>query len=215
VIKTPDLIDSLVAGLKPVPRRAMARRLGLGVGFGAAIALAITLSLWGVRPDLANALATSPFWMKFAFAAALCFCGLAAIRALARPEGRVPTAAWFGICAILLTMMLLAGAQLLAADVVGYRRLVLGATAAVCPWLIALLSLPILIGVLSVMRTMAPTQLPLAGAAAGLVAGSAAACVYAISCDESSAVFVLLFYGLGIAVPTAVGGLIGSRVLRW
>jgi hypothetical protein len=57
--------------------------------------------------------------------------------------------------------------------------------------------------------------LPLAGAAAGLVAGSAAAFIYAISCDESSAAFVLLFYGLGIAVPTAMGGVIGARVLRW
>lgn len=213
--RTPDLIDSLASDLKSVPRGIVARRLVLGVGIGAAIAAIATLAIWGPRPDLTNALATPPFWMKFAFTALLCLCGLDAIRYLSRPEGKVPTKTWLVAAVTLLSMALVAGLQLLSADPADYRPLLLGATAAACPWLIALLSLPIMIGALAAMRTLAPTQLTLAGAAAGLAAGSTAAFVYAVSCDESSAAFVLLWYGSGIAVPTVAGALIGARILRW
>jgi hypothetical protein len=67
----------------------------------------------------------------------------------------------------------------------------------------------------SVLRTMAPTQLTLAGAAAGLTAGASAALVYAFSCDESALPFVLIWYGLGMALPTAAGAMLGRLALRW
>jgi hypothetical protein len=81
--------------------------------------------------------------------------------------------------------------------------------------LIALLSMPLFIAALRVMRGLAPTRLRLAGAAAGFAAGATAALVYCLHCPEMSPVFVGFWYLLGMLIPTALGALIGPRVLAW
>jgi hypothetical protein len=91
----------------------------------------------------------------------------------------------------------------------------LGGTWPSCPVVIAALSIPTFLGLLWTMRTMAPTRLRLAGAAAGLTAGALAALIYSLHCPETTAAFVGTWYVLGIAAPTVVGALIGPRVLRW
>ena len=78
-----------------------------------------------------------------------------------------------------------------------------------------MLALPVMASTLWMLRRMAPTKLTLAGAAAGLTAGAVAAFVYAFSCDESAMPFVLIWYGIGMALPTAAGALLGRAVLRW
>lgn len=209
-----ELIDELVGDLSPAPRAYVASRLALGMGCGAVLAAAITLMLWGPRPDLATAVTTWPFWMKAAFTGSLAAAGVASVDRLARPGAPARGAA----IAASLTVAVMAGlaAMQLAQSAEGAsRRLLMGSTAASCPWLIMLLALPVLTGALWAMRLMAPTRLTHAGAAVGLAAGSLAAFIYAVSCDESAAPFVLAWYGLGIAVPTLMGALLGSRVLRW
>ena len=127
------------------------------------------------------------------------------------PGGRA-TLAFAGV---LCAMSAMAAAELLRAPEVDYGRLVMGATSASCPWLIALLAIPVMVAILWAMRAMAPTRLTLAGTAAGLAAGGASAFIYAISCDESAMPFVLVWYGFGIALPAAAGAVLGNRVLRW
>lgn len=83
-----------------------------------------------------------------------------------------------------------------------------------CPLLIAL-PLPIFGAVLWTMRRMAPTRLRLAGAAAGMVSGAAAALVYCLHCPEMASAFVGCWYVLGIALPAALGALLGRRALAW
>ena len=90
-----------------------------------------------------------------------------------------------------------------------------GSTWRVCPFLIAGLSLPILIAVLRAMRELAPTRLRLAGAAAGLSAGAAAATVYCLHCPEMAPPFVAFWYVIGILLATGAGALLGPRMLRW
>jgi hypothetical protein len=80
---------------------------------------------------------------------------------------------------------------------------------------VLLLSLPILGGLLWALRRLAPTRLALAGGTAGLAAGAWAACLYCLHCPETSAVFVLTWYSLGIALATGLGALLGPRLLRW
>lgn len=209
-----DLIDQLVADLAPAPRSYVTRRMSLGIGGGAALSLAVTLVAWGPRPDLAAAITAGPFWIKALFTACLAVAGIMSSVRLARPGSRTGVAPLIVFVA-LTAMTGLAAVQLAASSADGSRRLVMGSTAASCPWLIIMLAVPIFAGALWAMRLMAPTRLTHAGAAIGLTAGSLAASVYAISCDESAAPFVLLWYGLGIAVPTLIGAALGSRVLRW
>lgn len=72
-----------------------------------------------------------------------------------------------------------------------------------------------LCGLLWAFRRLAPTRFPLAGFSAGVLAGSAAASVYALACTESGAAFLATWYTLGILGCGVVGALAGSRLLRW
>jgi hypothetical protein len=85
----------------------------------------------------------------------------------------------------------------------------------VCPWLIAACAAPIFLALVWALRGLAPTRPRLAGAAAGLAASGLGAAVYAVHCAEPGGAFVLIWYSLGILLPTAVGALIGPRLLRW
>ncbi len=211
---TSDLVDVLAADLPPRPRAWVARRLALGLLGGAVVSGAVTFALWGPRPDLATALATGPFWAKFGFTGLLAAAGIAAAGRLARP-GLAAKGATRWAVVVVLAMACLAVTQLARTPATEARGLVMGSTAASCPWLVILLALPILAGGIWAVRCMAPTRLAAAGAAIGLAAGGSAAFVYAVSCDESAMPFVLVWYGLGIAVPTVIGALIGPRLLRW
>jgi len=215
VITTPQLIDSLAGGLKPAPQGFVVRRLGLGVAIGASIAVLAVLLAWGLRPDIASAVTSSAFWIKLAYTGGLALAGFAAILRSARPGDRVQPAVWAGLVLVILAMAGFAAGALWQAPASAHRTMVMGSTAAVCPWLIALLAVPTLGGTLWMMRTLAPTQLTLAGALAGLTAGAIAAFVYAFSCDESALPFVLVWYGIGMAVPTVVGAMLGRVALRW
>jgi hypothetical protein len=211
---TDKLIDELVAGLVPVRSSNLRDRLVLGIGVGFAVSAVAMVATMGLRPDFTSALATGPFWIKFAFTGLLAGAGGAAVTDLARPGGSPRTAAVLGGLAVL-AMVTLALSQLLASAPDDYRPLLMGSTALVCPWLIVGLAIPILVTGLWTMRTMAPTRLTLAGAAVGLLAGSASAFVYAFSCDESAMPFVMIWYGLGIAATALIGAAVGRSALRW
>lgn len=84
-----------------------------------------------------------------------------------------------------------------------------------CPWLVLALAAPRFIGLLRAFRSLAPTRLRAAGAMAGLAAGAWAATLYCLHCPEASAIFVLSWFSLGIALATALGAVLGPWVLRW
>jgi hypothetical protein len=119
------------------------------------------------------------------------------------------------LAAPVLGMWILAAVALGGTPQTRWLELVLGQTAAICPFLITLLAAPVLLGGLWALQGLAPTRLRLAGASAGLLAGAAGACVYAFHCPELAAPFLGTWYVLGMAIPTALGALIGPRVLRW
>ncbi|MGH8701718.1 MAG: DUF1109 domain-containing protein, partial [Burkholderiales bacterium] len=184
--------------------------LGWGA-FGATLLMAIML---GVRPDLAEAARLPMFWVKLAFPAALLAGALLAALRLSRPGaqlGRVPAA----IAAPVLAMWLLAALALLGAAPGERDELVLGRSAASCPFIIALLSVPLFGSVLWAMKGLAPTSLALAGAAAGLLSGAGGALVYALYCPEMAAPFIGVWYLLGMLIPAVVGAVLGPHVLRW
>jgi hypothetical protein len=163
---------------------------------------------------LAAAVLTPSFWVKAATTLVLGLCGFAALLSLARPVGVVRWAAWVGLSTVV-ALGVAAAVQFGIATPAQRLPLLLGRTSASCPWLIILLSVPILVGLFRALRTMAPTRLRLAGAAAGFTSGSFAAFAYATSCDEHAMAFVFLWYGAAIAAMSVIGGLLGPKLLRW
>jgi hypothetical protein len=65
------------------------------------------------------------------------------------------------------------------------------------------------------LRHGAPTRPALAGAAAGLLAGSIAATFYAAHCTDDSPLFVATWYTIAIAGLAVLGAAGASRFARW
>jgi hypothetical protein len=213
-MKTADLIATLSAETSAVDPAAVAQRFYLKLAAGAVLALAAVVLVLGVRPDLDAAAQLPMFWMKLLFPASLAVAGLVALRRLSYPGMRLGRAPAVGAIPLAVVWML-AGAALLAAPEGARLPLVFGRTWLECPIIITLLSVPVLALAFRASRQLAPTRLSLAGAAAGLFAGGAAAFAYAIHCPEAEAPFLAVWYVLGMLIPTAAGALLGRRLLHW
>jgi len=213
-MRTDDLVAMLASGAGAVEPGATARRYAAALGWGAFGATLLMAIVLGVRSDLAAAVRLPMFWMKLAFPACLALGALYAATRLSRPGvqlGRAPAA----IVAPVLALWLLAAFVLATADAGEREALIFGSTWIVCPLLVAMLSLPVFVAAMWAMKGLAPTRLASAGAAAGLLAGSLGALIYALHCPEMEAPFLAIWYLLGMLIPTAAGALIGPRLLRW
>lgn len=213
-MKTDDLVQTLSSDLRPVGRGAVAGRLALGLGAGAVVSTVIMLVWIGPRPDLAQALSTPMFWVKFAYAALAGLILAVATSRLARPGARLG-----GLAAAIALPFALMGAmgamRLAMAAREAWHELLMGSSADVCPWRIFVIGLPLLAGSAWAVRGLAPTRLTLAGVLAGGAAGALAALIYGFHCPETAAPFVAIWYTLGMALVAALGGALGARLLRW
>jgi hypothetical protein len=213
-MRTDDLVALLATGAGAVKPNATARRYATAVGFAALGAALLMAVLLGVRHDLAQAILLPMFWMKLAFVACLAGVSLVGAMRLSRPGLRL---AWVpgALAAPVLAMWVLAALVLMRADAGQRSQLFFGETWNSCPFLIATLSVPGFVAVMWAMKGLAPTRLRLAGAAAGLLSGAIGAVVYSLHCPELAAPFIGFWYLIGLLIPTAVGALLGPRVLRW
>jgi hypothetical protein len=213
-MRTDDLIEQLAASVPPVRRNAAARRLCAGIGCGAIIAFAALAAWLGVRPDIAEASSTAAFWMKWVFTVSIGSAAFVALRRLGRPDGEVGRA-WWGLLAPVAIVGMMAVVEVLRAPPQDRLDVWLGHTALQCALAIPALAGPVFAGLLWGFRRLAPTRLRLAGAAAGLLAGAAGASVYAFTCPEQTAAFMVTWYDAGILAAGAIGALVGPRLLRW
>ncbi|MCM2252752.1 MAG: DUF1109 domain-containing protein [Ramlibacter sp.] len=213
-MRTDDLITALAADLTPVDPASTERRSLGKLMAGALVAFAVVLLWLGPRPDIAAAAALPMFWLKLAFPASLGVAALVALRRLGYPGVRLGRAP-LGVAAPVALVWLMAAVALLIAAPAQRLPLVLGETWQECPVTIALLSVPVMVFAFWALRGLAPTRLPLAGAAAGLFAGAAAALAYALHCPEMEAPFLGVWYVLGMLIPTGIGALLGPCLLKW
>lgn len=213
-MQTEQLIQSLAFDTPIVSRHAAERRIAIGLAAGGAVTLAIVAGWLGMRPDLDEAMTGYPFWMKWGYTLSCTGLALAAILHVARPDaGR---ARWAWVLAVPFALMLVLAAQELATTPSsGWMPLWLGNSWRECSSRVALLSLPVFGGLLWAFRALAPTQLRMAGAAAGLGAGACAATIYGLHCPEVSATFVATWYTLGMVLSAGIGALVGPRLMRW
>jgi hypothetical protein len=175
----------------------------------------------GVRPDVMTAMHNPFFDLKFAVTLALAIAAISVSLHLSRPEASLRGWGW----------LLLIPAGLLIAGIVGEMMMpprmltmpqrlpmmtrLVGSNSRVCMTAIPLLSLPLLAAALVGLRHGAPARPAVAGAIAGLLSAGLAATLYASHCTDDSPLFVATWYTIAAALVTAIGALVGSRVLRF
>jgi hypothetical protein len=213
-MKTDDFISMLATGVTPVDRHVFVKRFGVAVLLGAIGATLLVATLLGVRRDLADVAGTPIFWAKIALPLCLMIGALGAASRLARPGA--PAAGRSVLIGLPVAVVWIATLYLLANAPADERlAMVLGKTWRVCPFNIAVLSVPGFISVFWALKGLAPTRLALTGAAGGLLAGSTATLAYCLHCPEMGVPFWGVWYLLGMLVPTVIGALLGPRLLRW
>lgn len=213
-MKTDDLISMLATGVTPVDRHVVARRLCIATLLGATLATLLVALALHVRADLADVAATPLFWAKVALPLSLMLGALSMVARLARP-GMAPAVTWLGITVPFAAVWL--GAIVVITQTPAGERAaaVLGETWRVCPFNIAMLSVPAFVATFWALRGLAPTRLRLTGAVGGLLSGAVATLAYCLHCPEMGVAFWGVWYVLGMLVPAAVGALLGPRLLRW
>jgi hypothetical protein len=213
-MRTENLTAILAANLEPVDSKRTMRRYIFGIAAGALAALILTGGVLRLNPALPRAVSEPAFWVRELYCASLGALAVLAVARLARPGARlglVPAS----IAAVVLIMWILAATTLSSAASQIRVRLLLGTTFAVCPFLIAFVSAPLFLSFRWILKGLAPTRLRWAGAAAGFAAGSIGALVYTLHCPELTTPFIGTWYLLGMSIPTAIGALLGPRLLRW
>jgi hypothetical protein len=213
-MKTDELIARLAADTAREPKFALARLLGMGLGAGAVAAFLFTLVALGLRHDLGHAAADWQYWAKFAYPLALALAGAALVERLARP-GVAGGPRWLLVAIPLLAAVGFALAEWNLSPAEMHPVLMYGHSWLVCPFLIVMVSAPVAAGLVWSLKRLAPTRPVEAGAAAGLLSGAAGAWIYALHCNETSLVFVALWYTAGIALTALIGAAFGPRLLRW
>jgi hypothetical protein len=213
-MKTDEWVSLLATGIEPIDPRRTARRYGLAMLGGLLGALALTGGVLHWSPALSREVFEPMFWVRETYCATLGLLGFIVVTRAARPGTRLGLAP-AGIGVVIVALWTLAAVVLMTAPAQRRAHLLLGATAAVCPFLIALVAAPLFIALLCVLRTLAPTRLRVAGAAAGFAAGSLGSLVYSLHCPELAPPFIGVWYLLGMLIPTTIGASLGPRLLRW
>lgn len=208
--RTEALIRDLAA--RPLPRPLSPLTLAGAMLAGMALGLGAFLAVFGLRPDLTVAMQGLPVQAKSALPLAILALALWRAVASARPGATVrlwplalPAAAAAALVAHRLATM---GPAPVWAEIRGQTAL------ACLVSLSALSALPLAAG-LRLMRRGAPTRPGLSGGLLGLAAGAGVAAGYALHCTEDSPLFFVVWYGLGILVPTLAGAWLGRRLLAW
>ena len=212
-MKTQERIGLLASDTTPI-RPPARQQLGRAVLLGSLACVLLLLGLWGINPQMRQMAEHPAFMTKVVWLTGLIGSSAWGLLRLARP-GLSAGHSWTAVGLCLLAMLALAIGQSVQADPDAREAQWMGSSWQVCSVSIAALALPVLGALLWGLRQLAPTRPALAGAAAGVMAGSLAACVYSLHCTETSFGFFALWYIAGIAAVTVLGAVGGRRFLRW
>jgi hypothetical protein len=211
-MKTDELITLLANQAGPAPKALAVKRLLPASMAGGLLAAALVIGVLGLIPN--TMLAEPGPWIKFAYAGALAFAAAWLVSRVGKPgaSGRKAAGAVLGI---VLIMLMIGFVSYLGTEESERIAALMGHSWLLCPWTILVLSIPVMTGSFWAMKGLAPTNLPLAGAACGLFSGAVAAMAYALACTEPAAPFIAIWYTLGIALCGGVGAVLGPKVLNW
>jgi hypothetical protein len=212
-METEQLIRTLAAD-NPHHGRPVVFVLGLALLATAPVSFAGFAMVLGVRPDVMTAMHNPFFDLKFVITLALAISAIVVSLHLSRPEASLKGWGWLLLIPAGIVAAGIAGEMMMPQRLPMMTRLI-GNNSRVCMTAIPLLSLPLLAGALVGLRHGAPARPALAGALAGLISAGLAATLYASHCTDDSPLFVATWYPIATAVVTAVGAIIGAKVLRF
>ena len=213
-MKTEELIRALVSDctIRPV---ALRQAFALAVIPAVAITLCLYFVVLGPRPHLIALLATEPrLLFKISLAFLLVLLSALWVLRLARP-GIDPRRAALALCIIPVLLATAIALEFHTVPASLWTQKAIGTNAVHCLKSITFLGFAPLIAILLWLRYGAPRDPVVAGAAGGLLAGAIGAFLYATHCPDDSPFFVALWYTLAITFLTALGAVVGSRLLRW
>jgi hypothetical protein len=210
---TDQLIKTLAADNAHRPRR-VSFVLALALLAAAPVSILMFMAELGVRPDVMTAMHNPFFDLKFAVTLALAAAAITISLHLSRPEASLRGFIWLLAVPAGLLVAGISGEMMMPQRLPMMTRLV-GSNSRVCMTAVPLLSLPLLAASLIGLRHGAPARPALAGAMAGLLSAGLAATLYAAHCPDDSPLFVATWYSIATALVTAIGALLGSKVLRF
>ena len=210
---TEQLIRSLAADNSHYAR-PVGYVLMLALLAAAPVSLLIFFAELGVRPDIMTAMHNPFFDLKFAVTLALAISAIAVALHLSRPEASLRGFGWYLLIPAGLLVAGISGEMMMPQRAPMMTRLV-GNNSKFCMTFIPVISLPLLLAALLGLRHGAPSRPALSGAIAGMLSAGLAATLYASHCTDDSPLFVATWYTLAAALVTAIGALVGSRVLKF
>ncbi len=212
-MKTSELIAALAADPVPEPIH-LGRRFAAALAVGLAGALILYALILGPRPDLAEALRTIRFNLKFIDALALALPSLLLLLRLARPDAK-PGALALWLFAPLVLLAAAVIVELIVVPQAEWLPRLVGHNMRYCTTMVPLMAAPILAALIVALRAGAPQHPGWTGALAGAAAAGLASFLYASHCPDDSPLFVATWYPLATLVCAAVGAWAGRRFLAW
>ena len=167
----------------------------------------------GVRADIEPALATWRFDLKVAMVLIALGLSFALCLDCARPVPPVHPLRRLLPIAVLAVLAVVV--ELAMVPRASWSARLIGSNSLICLSAIPALSVAPLAAVLTILRRGAPASPAVAGAAAGLLAATSGAALYAFHCFDDSPLFVVTWYSIAAIPVVAAGALVGRRVLRW
>lgn len=210
-MKTDDLIRALTADSD---HRGAPFTTAILLAFGAA-ATSVVFAIWiGPRADFLSALTTVRFPFKIFVVATLAVTSIGLLLRSGRPGARLFSWLAPAVCAVALLGFGVAG-ELVTLPSSEWAANWKGTNLFVCLAVIPSLAVVPLVATILTLRHGAPSSPTLAGAFAGLAAGTFAATLYALNCNNDSPLFVATWYPIAIGIVVGAGMITGSKVLRW
>ncbi|WP_066819065.1 NrsF family protein [Sphingomonas mali] len=208
------LIDRLVDGLRPTRRPATLRQGAVLLAL-AGVELAGFLSLGTLRPDIATAAGLSVFWWKMGGLASLALAAttvaLRSFDPLSSPRSELRR--WMAVLAgvFVLGWVLDAGSQ----PGLGLGARLMWQMGIECLTVMTILSTPLVLALLLMMRRGAPTDLGASATAAGAAAATAGAFIFAFHCPSDDPFYIVFWYTLGCGAITMLSRALLPRLARW
>jgi hypothetical protein len=211
-MKTDDLIRALAQDA-PAQGRSTSRHALGWLAVAAPFVALLFMFLFEIREDLLGEAVLATV-QKLTFTVLLLAAAARGATILMSPDARLRDA-MIWIAAPLAALLVFIIGDLAFNDSGSVAERAIGETGLDCILSLIALSAAPLAAFLYGLREGAATRPGLAGALAGVTASALAASFYALHCNEDSALFVGLWYGLGIAIVGAIGYFAGQRFLRW
>lgn len=211
-MKTDQLIELLVADLKPGHHRRILSAMIIAVVVDLASAFVVMTSIFNISPDVMGRSNLQFLSIKLLFASGVIATAAMLLPKLARPGTQLGSSLTITLIPFA-AMVVAAIVALASARLSTWAGMIVEEDSLTCIPSIPLLAVLPFLTIIVTLRSGLPTDRTRAGAIAGLAAGGLGAFACAFPCTEQSLPSIALWYGLPI-VCAGIGAKVGPSLLR-